>query len=251
MHAQPPPVRAPVALPAVPAPTIAIVQAQELLDPPIYKHAMISAVLMGQNASIAMRNEHVTADEFMNILARVFIFIYMATTLVPGFRHNDLHPGNVNVSGSTVAVLDYGLAVTNKYPGTLTHVQAVTRDCGNWDCWRFLGYALEQLLVHVHYKRAWAMQVIMHIREFLADDYAFSFCMQSARLNQPGIRDALAWGGPPFVVHRPMIGCDRRYQPVTYIGDDETKPMVLPGFAAIQVRLTPAAFVEHFVKPLP
>jgi hypothetical protein len=211
---------------------------------------MISAVLDGQNASPAMRNEFITADEFMNIMARVFIFVHIATREVPGFRHNDLHTGNVRVNGSTVSVLDYGLATTNKYPGILTPVQAVMKDVGNWDCWRFLGYALEILLTHVHYRRAWAMQIIIHIRKFLADDGAFSFCMRTERLNSPDIRSALAWGGAPFRIHSPMIGCDHRLQPVTYIGGDENRPMVLPGFAAIQVRLTPFAFAQHFLSPL-
>ncbi len=246
--AMPPGVVAPIPAPAMPA--LAAIQAQDIaLDPPIYKHGMLSSLLIGNSAHAALKSDTVTFDEFYNIMMRTFMFVSEAVDRVPGFRHNDLHTGNINVHGSIVTVFDFGLSSTNKHPYVHNAVQRVLKQCGNWDCWRFLGYTIELLLLHIHKQHLWALRILKHIRLLLQDDGAFAYCMETERINHPQIRNAIAWDGAPFRIYTPLMGADRYLQPVTYIGGNESRPMVLPGFAAIQVRLTPRAFMEHFLQP--
>jgi hypothetical protein len=256
MAAAPPGIVAPVAIaPGMPVPampTLAAIQAQNIvIDPPEYKHGMLSSLLMGTSAHKVMKSDTVTFEQFYDIMMRTFMFVTEAVDRVPGFRHNDLHTGNVNVHGSIVTVLDYGLSSTNKHRVIRNAVQNVLKNYGNWDCWRFLGYAIESLLLHIHKQHYWALRILKHIRLLLQDDTAFAFCMETDRVNHHQIRDAIAWGGAPFRIPltKLLIGADKYLQPVVYITGDERRPMVLPGFDAIQARLTPRAFMEHFLQP--
>lgn len=208
-------------------------------------HTIITGLLSGVSANDLMTSDTVTKEEYMNILRGVFVFVAEATTRVPGFRHNDLHTGNVMVNGVQVSVLDFGLSRTNVVQKVYVDSHVALMDCGNWDCWKFLGHAVYILFHHAEKRRTWAIQVLQIIREFFNDDRAFVYFTQRRDMRLASTRLIMNATGSPFKMDV-NYGCNTFYTPVYKLDDGRT--MAISGFKEYNARFPPTRFRNYFLR---
>ena len=220
-----------------------------LLPAPRAYHTIVTSMLVGRTVHDVMSSiDLIDAYTTLNIMSSVFVFLKEATDRVPGFRHNDLHCGNIKVNGLDISVLDFGLSYTDYVHIYERPEHRVLHDCGNWDCWKFLGEMVLYLLALARKRKRWAVRILQLIREFFDNDAVFVYFTRRRTMMLTETRMIMNATGKPWTMDLDWE-CNRFYTPVYTRMDGQLLP--LPEFKKFNAYYTPKRFRDYFLRNLP